>query len=129
MEELLSQTLRLTLWGMGMTFASIGILVLGMYLMTYLTRERREEEGDVMAAPLEREAVEVEMERERKRKAVAAAVAAAVAVALAQGEQQPAKPVALPTAMRALLDEPWNAYARGLHVLRRQRYEAHRWRR
>ena len=125
MEELLSQTLWLTLWGMGMTFASIGFLVLGMYLMTYLTRGRREEEGDIMAAPLEREAVEVEIERERKRKAVAAAVAAA----LAREEQQPVEPVALPTAMRALLDEPWNAYARGLHVLRRQRYEAHRWRR
>jgi len=128
-EELLSQTLWLTLWGMGMTFASIGFLVLGMYLMTYLTRGRREEEGDIMAAPLEREAVEVEIERERKRKAVAAAVAAAVAVALAREEQQPAEPVALPTAMQAMLDEPWNAYARGLHVLGRQRYEARRWRR
>lgn len=122
MERLLTQALQLTLWGMGMTFASIGILVLGMYAMTYLTREKKGEEGEAMVAALEEE--DVEVERERKRRAVAAAVA----VALAQREQCPKEPV-LPVVAYASGDGPWNAYARGLHVLHRLHYEARRYRR
>ena len=37
MSETLRQALQLTVLGMGMTFASIGALALGMLAMTYLT--------------------------------------------------------------------------------------------
>ena len=41
MDELLRQALRLTVVGMGMTFTAIGVLVVGMYLLTFVARERR----------------------------------------------------------------------------------------
>ena len=49
MGELLSQALNLTLVGMGMTFAAIGVLVAGMYaLTTFLAdEEEAEEAGDL----------------------------------------------------------------------------------
>ncbi len=39
MTESLLQALQLTVVGMGMTFAAIGTLVVGMYLLTALTQK------------------------------------------------------------------------------------------
>ena len=40
MNTTLAQALQLTVLGMGMTFASIGVLALGMLLLTRMTREK-----------------------------------------------------------------------------------------
>ena len=88
MNALLTEALGLTVVGMGMTFASIGMLVLGMYLLTMLTGEKRLP-GKEKNAPLISVAAEpsVPVEEERYLAAVGA-VAVAVAVAQAAKEQQ-----------------------------------------
>lgn len=78
MNSLLSQALWLTLWGIGTTFAAIGVLVGGMYLLTALIKDRpekAEEEG-------EEEAPTAEVSAGADQRVVAAV--AAVATALAQ---------------------------------------------
>ncbi len=76
MAENLQIALRLTVLGMGVTFTAIGVLVLGMYLMTWLLRERPGAADDVdESIPL------FVREEEESRRRLAAAIAAAVAVA------------------------------------------------
>ena len=54
MTTLLNQALVLTLIGMGMTFAALGLLVLGMYAMTALiTDEPRRKKAPAEEAPVE----------------------------------------------------------------------------
>lgn len=74
MAENLSIALRLTVIGMGVTFTAIGVLVVGMYLMTFLLRERPEPEEDESVPLFVRE-------EEEMRRRLAAAIAASVAVA------------------------------------------------
>ncbi|MCD4739502.1 MAG: OadG family protein, partial [Anaerolineae bacterium] len=51
MSELLTEALGLTVVGMGMTFAALGTLVLGMYLLTMLTVEKKPAVKEESAAP------------------------------------------------------------------------------
>jgi len=127
MSEVMRQALLLTAWGMGMTFSSIGALALGMYLLTYLTRERQPE---ISPAPALDEVGRVDTmslaeassdAAEGRRRALAAAVAVAQAVV---AYEQP--PLALHGEARPGGDEVWNSYARGLHLSRRAHYEARR---
>jgi len=103
MTTLLNQALILTLVGMGMTFAALGLLVLGMYAMTALiTDEPRRKKAPAEEAPVEEKLVtqvadvvlhlasatrqsDVEASENRAR---AAAVAVALAMALESDRPQ-----------------------------------------
>jgi len=112
---------------MGMTFASIGALVVGMYLMTAVTRKRRpevdtleepEDEGGRVSldrAALEREGMSLRGESTRNAKYRAAATAVAVALA----EEAQGKAVGAPRRM----DDVWNLFVRNRHLLRRMRHD------
>lgn len=81
MNELLGQALWLTVWGMGITFAAIGVLVGGMYLLTALAKDdsAAEEAEEATTAEAEPETTALPAEEGRRLAAMAA-----VAVALAQ---------------------------------------------
>jgi len=123
MSELLSQALTLTLVGMGMTFAAIGILVLGMYaLTTFLSdgdeSEESQETPSAVEAPAEQAALQVDVGRYH-------AAAAAVAVALAQAADtyQAKRPE------RAASGDAWTAHVRATQLARRAYYNSRRTRR
>ncbi len=88
MTTLLNQALILTLVGMGMTFAALGLLVLGMYAMTALITDKPRGKEALEAAPETRgvdvalPVVEVAAEPPRDEARERAAVTA-VALALA----------------------------------------------
>jgi len=132
-----------------MTFASIGVLALGMLLLTRMTREKDragtpaytpagipdgDEIGTIEMA--ERSEVDGAPEEAAARAAAAAvavalanrppvtsgaaqAAAAAVAVALA-GHRSATPQVAVPAA------DAWDGYVRSVHLSRRARYDARR---
>ena len=107
MNELLRQALWLTVVGMGMTFAAIGTLVVGMYALTALTADKEE------AAPAE-EQVRVETPAQTQAADdVYRAAAAAVAVAIAQ-----AHTISRTRAERGTLS-PWTSHVRRDHVSQR----------
>ena len=128
MGDLWVQGLQLTVLGMGMTFAAIGALVIGMYVMTAVTRTRRpdvgatrtdgQEEGGRVSldgAALESETLssaEKSGDNARYRAAVAA-----VAVALAEAGQRTAEE------MPRQSGDVWDLYVRGRHLSRRMRYD------
>jgi len=87
MPETLTQSLWITLLGMGLVFASLILLAGLMSLMTRLFRERAI--GPVSSDPAHRS-----LDRERGEKERAAAIA--VALALAQREQAAARPITPP---------------------------------
>lgn len=129
---LLSQTLMLTLLGMGMTFAALGVLVLGMYAMTALIKDKpvAKEVLPEAASVIEPKPVE------DQRPLVAAA---AVAVALTE-QAAPARYTAAAAAVAAAVatatphrqfmpgnaDSTWNAYVRGRTLALRNFYNARR---
>jgi Na+-transporting methylmalonyl-CoA/oxaloacetate decarboxylase gamma subunit len=123
------QGLQLTLLGMGMTFASIGALVVGMYLMTAVTRTERSkgksalrghrDEGENVSlnnAALGRGALPSTEESVDDAKYRAAA--AAVAVALAEADTDVSSAAPPPASSSA-----WDIYIRGRHVSHRTRYD------
>ncbi len=131
MADLLAQALELTVLGMGMTFLSIGALVGGMYLLTFLTTSRAQGEGAVggpehrreedvtpTVMPVSEGATSSEDGRERRRRAAAAAVA----VTLALAESRKGAPAGVTTGDRG--ESAWSSYARSLQLSRRMRYEA-----
>lgn len=131
MAEVLIQALELTVLGMGMTFISIGALVGGMYLLTFLTRPRAQAESAVDNAergvveeagwrsiPASEDATSTEDDRERSRRAAAATVAVARALAESRG-RAPAV-----TTSGDGGDSAWSSHARSLHLAQRMRYEA-----
>ncbi len=145
MTTLLNQALLLTLVGMGMTFAAIGLLVLGMYAMTALIKDTRPEARKAVVIKVERN-LQSEATAKQISKAVFPGVtitpeksddrdtnntrshdgryrAAAVAVAVALAAQS-----ASTTAQQAnvALADSWNAFVRGRHLAQRQRYYARR---
>lgn len=92
MSELLTEALGLTVVGMGMTFAALGTLVLGMYLLTMLTAEKKSAVKEESAAPSPAAAgPSVSTEDERYLAAVAA-VAVAVAQATTKQQRQRGQP-------------------------------------
>jgi Na+-transporting methylmalonyl-CoA/oxaloacetate decarboxylase gamma subunit len=139
--DVLAQALRLTVLGMGMTFASIAALALGMWGMTYLTRMRSRESpaegGQENVAPVGsdvavqgaadpidqaevREADAAPAETAPAETASAdAAQAAAVAVAVSQTTQL--SDVALE---HQAPSEAWDTFVRGANLARRARYDA-----
>ncbi len=129
MEEVLTTALELTVLGMGMTFLSLGALVLGMYLLTALFKGKEPATMDEAgpsesepertrlypsAAPESGTLAELE---EAQRRTAAATVAVALALAEADASHSD-KPVCRET------HEAWNDFARGLHLSRRLRYES-----
>jgi len=146
MTTLLNQALILTLVGMGMTFAALGLLVLGMYAMTALiTDEPRRKKTPVEAAPAEEPLVtqvadvvlhlattrksDAEVLEDHKRAAAAAVAlaldtaedcryrAAAAAVAIALASAD-----AAPASTNAAMPDAWNTHVRGQHLTQRQRW-------
>ena len=142
MNTLLSQALLLTLIGMTMTFAAIGLLVGGMYVLTALIKDERPKARKPVVVKVERN-VQSEAEAKRISQAVFPSItiapeevptandednanevedrqrAAAVAVALALAIQ------AISTTNTAPMDG-WNTFVRGHHLAQRQRYAARR---
>lgn len=123
MGELLTQALNLTLVGMGMTFAAIGVLVAGMYaLTTFLADEEEAEEApeipEVAEAPADQAALQLDVGRYR-------AAAAAVAVALAQAADTARTQ---PTG-RTVAGESWTAHVRTKQLARREHHDLRRTRR
>ncbi|MGC9356509.1 MAG: OadG family protein [Anaerolineae bacterium] len=113
MSELLSQALWYTLIGMGMTFAAIGALVLGMYLLTYLFPERKEEKGEVeVPAPPPDAVPGKEAARAVERRRLAAIAAATVAVA------QASKAPTLEEGAGSAMDQ-WRSFVRGQQLTHR----------
>lgn len=151
MRETLTQALQLTALGMGMTFASIGALALGMLVMTYLTNNPF---GALRAARRIKERKSVTSSTEPSASGrlqpsdPVAAQAAAAAVAVALAEQASAgtpatgamKAAAAAVAVSLVAEQSkrqtdrpgaegvWDAYARGQHLSRRAGYEARRFR-
>jgi Na+-transporting methylmalonyl-CoA/oxaloacetate decarboxylase gamma subunit len=135
MENLMRSALELTVLGMGMTFLSLGALTLGMYAMTMLFRGKDKAEvlesdadlpvGDAVAAYREGEFVDDAGAGEAaRRKAAAAAVAVALALSEAESDRA-SKQVSRPATAD---QDPWNAFARSLHLSRRAHYEGRRYR-
>ncbi len=128
MDELLNQSLQLTLYGMGMTFAAIGSLVLGMYLLTALTAERTAPAGEEATAGPEDLLTEVAGAVEEDDRYLAAAAAVAVAMATTTQPSEKSAPGIAVTAS----GDAWNAYVRERrlagrlrHDLRTERRRAH----
>ena len=130
MNTTLALALQLTVLGMGMTFASIGALALGMLLMTRMTREK---DGDEIGMTDMADSSEV---HGLPGEAAGRAAAAAVAVALANRApaQAAAAAVAVTLAGHGLATpqvevsavEAWDGYVRSVHLSRRARYDARR---
>lgn len=118
------QALWLTVIGMGMTFLSIGALVVGIYLLTRLTRPRTSApvshpneaistDGEIRVATEQPTRGSVVDYRRR-----AAAVAVATALALAEGERR-----VLPEASAGA---GWDAYVRARHLSSRENHAERR---
>jgi Na+-transporting methylmalonyl-CoA/oxaloacetate decarboxylase gamma subunit len=141
--EVLGQALQLTLLGMGMTFASIGALALGMWGITYLTRgarpqpsieEGHENVGYVGAGTGMRAAADdPDMAVEQMNQAVAAATAVALALAeqaQARGAAQAAaaavavSQVAQPVPAFRATSGAWDSFVRSASLSQRARYDA-----
>ena len=84
--ELFVQTIQITVVGMGLTFAAIGVLVVTMFLLTRWTREREElarDDANGVDPPTASRADDIQEEAKQ-------AAAAAIAVALALEAQRAA---------------------------------------
>jgi len=149
----LAQALQLTVLGMGMTFASIGVLALGMLLMTRMTREK-DRAGTPVGTPAGMsvsvsDGDETEMNEMTDRSEVegrpdgSAARAAAAAVAVALANRPPATTGAAQAAAAAVAValaghgaaapqvevsavDAWDGYVRSVHLSRRARHDARR---
>ncbi len=115
MDELLKQALWLTGVGMSMTFASIGLLVLGMYALTALFPEKKEQ-PPAEVQPVEGPVAQEPVSTDRYKAAVAA-----VAVAVAQTRLRPA--AAAVSASWPGSDE-WTPYVRSHHLAQRGLYSS-----
>ena len=115
MDELLKQALWLTGVGMSMTFASIGLLVLGMYALTALFPEKKGQ-PPAEVQPVKGPVVQEPASADRYKAAVAA-----VSVAVAQARLQPAAP-AVSTPWPG--SDEWTPYVRSRHLAQRALYSA-----
>ncbi len=145
----LNQALILTLVGMGMTFAALGLLVLGMYAMTALINdEPRRKKAPVEESPAEKVVVTqvadviLHLATARQLEVVAGerdlAAATAVALALALEVDTPdtryrAAAAAVAIAMASgdaapaspnitAMPDAWNTHVRSQHLTQRQRW-------
>ncbi|MGC9398723.1 MAG: OadG family protein [Anaerolineae bacterium] len=111
MSDLLLEALRYTLIGMSMTFAALGALVLGMYVLTSVASRKKETASEATSAPTP----PVAQAAESRDEARALAAAAAVAVAVAQAAGQPGYGHELRGASE------WRHYVRQHHLEQRWR--------
>ncbi len=114
MAELLQQALVVTVWGMGVTFATLGALVLGMYALTALLKDAPE---SAMDAALD--AAPTPALPDARQLAAVAAVAVALATA------QPAVVAPAPTSAA----QGWSGYARNQALNRLTQHQSRRARR
>ncbi len=132
MTDLLKQALVLTVWGMGMTFLALGALVIGMYLMTALSKDRTEphpESDTTMDASMEEDNIQSDFEHliienqviEQNGADLNLAVAATVAVALALSLESEEKQYNTPAPIAA--PAAWDHYVRGRHLSQRSHFE------
>ena len=132
MTDLLNQALILTVWGMGMTFAALGALVIGMYLITAWSKDKTDAhseneelfeasaETDSPSSDQEYRAIENQVNvqnAEALHMAAAAGVAVALALTLESDVEKHDTPV--PAAFPAA----WDYYVRGRHLSQRSRFE------
>ncbi|MBN2002743.1 MAG: OadG family protein [Anaerolineae bacterium] len=137
MNTLLNQALILTLIGMGMTFAAIGVLVVGMYAMTAFIKDKDDAADELpeVAPVIEDEplwwkptedqrplaaaaAVSVALaEQTSSARYVAAAAAVSAALATAPATSHPASSITF---------DVWNAHVRSQNLARRHAYDARR---
>ncbi|RLC84112.1 MAG: hypothetical protein DRI37_09430 [Chloroflexi bacterium] len=115
MSELLKQALWLTGVGMSMTFASIGVLVLGMYALTALFPEKKGQ-PPAEAQPVEGPVAQEPVSADRYKAAVAA-----VAVAVAQTRLRSAA-AAVSTPWPG--SDEWTPYVRSHHLAQRALYSS-----
>jgi len=108
--ELLKQALWLTLIGMGMTFAAIGALVLGMYALGSI--KPRKAGGEAMAGEAEEAPVAAAEAALSTAEARYQAAVAAVAVARAQALPEVRRSAGAPV-------DQWRACVRTQQLLRR----------
>jgi Na+-transporting methylmalonyl-CoA/oxaloacetate decarboxylase gamma subunit len=120
MNELLSQALILTLVGMGMTFAAIGILVLGMYALTTFLADGGAEENQERSAAVEAPDDQAPLQVDVGRYHAAAAAAVAVALAQAADTYQAKRPG------RAASGDAWTAHVRATQLARREYHNSRR---
>ncbi len=116
MDALLKQALWLTGVGMSMTFVSIGLLVLGMYALTALFPEKKEQspaETQPVAGPVAQEPVGTDRYK---------AAVAAVAVAVAQTRLRPAAAPTISTPWPG--SDEWTPYVRNHHLAQRDLYSS-----
>ncbi|HEY88781.1 MAG TPA: OadG family protein [Thermoflexia bacterium] len=94
MSALLTEALGLTVVGMGMTFAALGVLVLGMYLLTMLTAEKKSagKGQEECAAPSPIAVAPSVSTTDERYLAAVAAVAVAVSQAAPQQQRQRSQP-------------------------------------
>ncbi len=131
MNTLLNNALILTLIGMGMTFAALGLLVVGMYALTAFIKERvKEKKGVLPPAPSMGEksigtgdaryiaaaAVVSTALASQSDKTIAAVAAVATTIAANSTAAMPAPEI--PGA--------WNMHVRGRHLTQRKYYDARR---
>lgn len=128
----LTQAFILTLVGMGMTFAAIGLLVVGMYALTALVKDKPEAAvEEALPAPETPQPMLQKLSVEIQR-----AAAAAVSVALAEGGASPryvAAAAAVATALSArtvpagaAVDAgAWNVAVRARRLAWRERHRPH----
>ena len=141
MIDLLKQALILTGWGMGMTFLAIGALVVGMYFLTMVIKDKEDTDVDnvveynspedvgelVIGLPLDDtqrhletpdiENIGITPNNDDQNRALAASVA--VAIALSQESEDKEEE----TFTAIITQDAWNHYVRGRHLSQRSRYE------
>jgi Na+-transporting methylmalonyl-CoA/oxaloacetate decarboxylase gamma subunit len=133
MIDLIKQSLILTGWGMGMTFLAIGALMVGMYTMTLLVKEKRDllDEDKVDDSSFdfagedstqypETDRINIKEHvpnRGEKYRAVAASVAVAIAIADETGKSQEASSL-------TQIPSIWDFYVRGRYLSQRTIYES-----
>jgi len=118
--EVFRQTVWMTVVGMSMTFAALGLLILVMIVLTRWTGGRAEamahREEPSGAIPIDRELEEAEQ-----------AAAVAVAIALAQAARRIHPAHAWHSALPGEDVNAWQAYARGQQLELRNTHQALRW--
>lgn len=115
-----NQTVWMTVIGMALTFAALGLLVAVMMALTRWARGRAE------AAPCKGEPCKAIPVDERVEELEQAA-AVAVAVALAQSARRAGPTYAWHTARSAGEPSPWQAYARGQQLEQAKTHQTLRW--
>jgi Na+-transporting methylmalonyl-CoA/oxaloacetate decarboxylase gamma subunit len=111
------QTVLISVWGMGLTFLALGLVVLSMVVLTSLARQREQPEQE----PVQVEgAADVEVVENFQLAAVAA-----VALAKAQAAQR--KAINVQRAPSGGTASSWESYTRAQKLDKRRTHQVLRW--